>query len=527
MNGYFNIVTNPGGTFIHLIPEKDGGERISAAEVLEYLDKQKIKFEIKKITEGIAKHDEVLIQLNSDSRPPIRESSKIRVSQDKMSATIRFYPPSNGGELMSREEILGDLQRQGVRFGIVVDEIEDFLRDREYCRDYLAAQGKEPVPGTDAEIEYFFNTDLKARPTLNEDGSVDFFHLNILNHCKQGDILAKWTPEKQGMPGLTVSGERLLPVAVKRKNLRYGRNIEVSEDKTTLTSMVNGHVALVDGRVLVSDIYEVENVDNSTGNIEYEGSVRVRGNVCDNFQVVAKGDIQVDGVVEGAYLEAGGNIIIGRGMNGMDHGVLKARGNIIAKFLENTTVTASGYVEAEAILYSHVMAGGEVHVQGKKAMITGGNISAAKEVSAKVLGSPMATTTTIEVGIDPELKEHIMEVRKEIHDLQESLRKIDPVVEASMKKLRQGVRIAPEQMEYIKSILQQSKDEHARLDESFKEAEVLEIQLDEEADSSIVVQDVVYPGTQLIISGASLMIKKEYKYCRFRKIEGDVKSVPM
>lgn len=527
MNGYFNIVANPGGTFLHLVPEKDGGDRISPAEVIEYLDRNKIKYEIKKITEGIAKHGEVLLQLNSESHLPIRESSKIRISQDKMSATIRFYPPSNGGELMSREEILSDLQHQGVRFGIVVDDIEDFLRKREYCRDYMAAQGKEPVQGTDAEIEYFFNTDLRARPTLNDDGSVDFFHLNILNHCKQGDVLAKLTPEKQGMPGLTVSGERLLPTPVKKANLRYGKNIEVSEDKTTLTSMVNGHVALVDGRVFVSDIYEVENVDNSTGNIEYDGNVRVRGNVCDNFQVLAKGNIQVDGVVEGAYLEAGGNIIIGRGMNGMDRGVLKAGGNVVAKFLENATVTASGYVESEAILYSNVMAGGEVHVRGKKAMITGGNVSAAKEVSAKVLGSPMSTTTAIEVGIDPALKEHIMEVRKEIHDLQESLRKIDPIVEASMKKLRQGIRIAPEQMEYIKATLQQSKDEHARLDERFKEAEILEIQLDEEGDSSIVVQDVVYPGTQLIISGASLTIKKEYKYCRFRKIEGDVKSVPM
>ncbi len=35
-----------------------------------------------------------------------------------------------------------------------------------------------------------FNTDKKAKPTLKKDGSVDFFSLNILNHCGKGDVLS-------------------------------------------------------------------------------------------------------------------------------------------------------------------------------------------------------------------------------------------------------------------------------------------------------------------------------------------------
>ena len=69
--------------------------------------------------------------------------------------------------------------------------------------------------------------------------------------------------------------------------------------------------------VFVSDVLIVENVDNSTGNIEYEGNVQVNGNVCTNFRVKAQGNVEVNGVVEGAYIEAGENIIIARGMNGM------------------------------------------------------------------------------------------------------------------------------------------------------------------------------------------------------------------
>ena len=36
-------------------------------------------------------------------------------------------------------------------------------------------------------------------------------------------------------------------------------------------------MALVDDKVFVSDVYEVQNVDVSTGNLEFEGSIQVNG----------------------------------------------------------------------------------------------------------------------------------------------------------------------------------------------------------------------------------------------------------
>ena len=40
---------------------------------------------------------------------------------------------------------------------------------------------------------------------------------------------------------------------------------------------MDGHVSLVEGKVFVSDVLTVENVDSSTGNIEYDGNVQVNG----------------------------------------------------------------------------------------------------------------------------------------------------------------------------------------------------------------------------------------------------------
>ena len=57
----------------------------------------------------------------------------------------------------------------------LVQAIEEYIECRSYCTNVVLATGQEVRHGADGYIEYLFNTDLKARPTLHEDGSVDFF----------------------------------------------------------------------------------------------------------------------------------------------------------------------------------------------------------------------------------------------------------------------------------------------------------------------------------------------------------------
>lgn len=524
MNGYFRLDMDEQGTFLHLFPQTDDGMPVEAGEVAEYLEFEKIPFDLPVIHNAIVSGKETRLLLDKERKLPVNERSVIKISPDRMSAEIRFYAPSSDGAKMDKKEIMGDLSYQKIIHGIKEEVIDQFLASGEYCKTYVIAEGEKIVPGKDAWIEYFFNTDLRARPTLQEDGSVDFFHLNIMNNCKKGDLLAKLHQEIPGKDGMDVLGEKVAAPAVKRAILRFGRNITLSEDKTEIRSEVNGHVKLIEDRVFVSDIYEVENVDIGTGNIDYEGTVKVSGNVCANFTVKATGDIIVDGLVEGAYLEAGGNIIIGRGMNGMERGILKSGGNIITKFLENANVSAKGYVETESILHCRVMAGSDVKVTGKKAFITGGTVSALREITVKTLGSPMAAATTVEVGVDPNSRARAQELQKEIMELQQAIKKIDPVLTATVQKLKQGIKISPEQSSYMRTLAGKSKEMHEKLDQDIRESEELKEVLDASSQASVTVTGVVYPGTKIVVSGATLMVKEAYKYCCYKKIRGDVKA---
>lgn len=439
MNGYFRLVCEEKRTCMQIMPPTEGGEPAAVSEMTEYLTNRNIPYDNQALYSVIGKKEACAVVINLDKRMEERESYKLTISPDKMQATVRFYAPSKNGEKMTEKEFLDDLNFKGIKFGIREDEIRKFFEHRRYCEDLLVAEGKEPRHGSDAHIEYYFNTDLKARPTLKDDGSVDFFHLNTINHCHKDDVLAKLFPEDPGEAGTNIMGESIKPRDVKKAVLKYGRNITISEDKLSMISKVDGHVTLVDDKVFVSDVLTVENVDNSTGDIEYEGSVQINGNVCANFSVKARGNIEVTGVVEGAYLEAGGDIIIARGINGMNRGVLKAKGNIVVKFMENTSATANGYIHAESILHSTVQAGSEITVSGKRGFITGGRVCATNGITVKTLGSQMGADTIVEVGADPTIKTRIQDLQKEIAEATRVIRSVQPLLTATQQKLAKKV----------------------------------------------------------------------------------------
>ncbi len=528
MDASFRLICDEKGARLKLFPATDGGAPIEIGTLVDYLNFSKVDFLVPDVSKAVADlTEETTLELNTNPTAPIGESFSIEFTEENMACVGRFLPPSEGGSLNEFDDIMASLKRQGVVFGIKEDAIKEFLSDRKYFTDVILAEGKEPVQGQDAVIEYFFNTDLKARPTLKDDGSVDFFNLNIINHVSEGDLLARLTREVPGKYGQSVLGEKTKPRDVRKRVLRFGRNIRLSEDKNEIFSTCDGHVTLVDGRVFVSNVMQVENVDPSTGNIEYEGNVQVNGNVATNFSIKARGNVEVRGVVEGAEIQAGGNITIARGMNGMSRGVLKAGGNVIAQFIENSTVEADGYVEAGSIMHSQVLAGTEVHVGGKRGFISGGKVAATTLVEAKILGSDMGTDTIVEIGISPTIKRRHKELEEIIDGNNKTINRAIPILEAARDKAASGIEMSPEQIDNIKGLAAIVKTKKKEQHDNYAELEEIKALLADEKKASVVVKDTVYPGVKVAISDVSKIIKEPVKYCRFVKERGDVKMVGM
>ncbi len=528
-NGYFQMIIRNDGTYLKLFEEEPGGRPIAYDEISNYLMDKKI-YEYDKIALGRAMatlKGVAEVRVTPVVLLPQDEYLRVEIVEDRVAVIGRFYPPTNGGSLMTKEDIISTMVRAGVKYGVDEEKIFQFLADRRYCTDYVLAKALPPIQGHDAVITYHFNTDLTLKPKTNEDGSVDFHQLDMISHCKKGDLLATLTPVDYGKPGIDVCGNLIRPNKVNNRALRHGNNITLSEDGLRLFSEVDGHVTLTDGRVFVSDTYEIPaDVDTSTGDIVYEGNVVVKGNVITGFSIRAKGDIEVHGVVEGAYIEAGGQIVLRRGMQGMNKGILKANGNIITKFIENAEVISGGYITTESILHSRVSAKGDIIVGGRRGFVTGGEIRSGTMISVKTAGSHMGTNTLLEVGIDPRILEEFRELEKKIANLQADKEKITQTVALIRKRLQAGA-VPFDKMGTLRQMTQSNITLDAQLQDARRRYDELKVDMDGNANGMIKVQDTIYPGTKIVISNVIYFVREEIHHSKFVRDRADIKINPL
>lgn len=528
-NAYFQLLMNESETYLKIFPSVDGGEDLTIDEVTSYLEKVNIhEYNIKDI--GSLIHYEVelgYILLLYDKMYPVDEMMKITIAPNKLSVTVRFYAPSNTGKCLTRDEIIWQLNQEKVKFGIDEDVIDVHLVNPSYCTDIVIAKGLEPVHGKDAEIKYHFNTEPSIKPKLNEDGTVDFHQLDNIGHVKKGSVLATLIPEDRGTPGKDIYGTDIPPKKVVRKILRYSKDITLSEDGLSLISNIDGHAVLAAEKVYVYNTYDVRgDVDNSTGDIFYEGNVYIKGNVRAGFKVTASGNIEVEGVVEGAEVRAGGNIVLKRGIQGMEKGLLVCKGDLIAKFVESSTVIADGFIHTETILHSNVSAEGSILVQGSKGSLIGGNVRSGSLIEAKVIGSAMGTTTVVEVGSNPKLKDKINENNTSLRKKSEEIHKIKQLTELLVSKKKMG-KLDDDKRELLVTVANNFKQLKEEIDNIKQENAKLTNSLKENASAKIKVIGDIHPGVKVVISGDFILVHNANTHCQYKKENGEIRVLPL
>lgn len=523
-HGYFKISNRENGSFLVLYPPNEGGQALKTAELDFYFTQLLIEYPKEKIGRLLANLTEITeIMLSKETLPPIKEMCKVSVDTEKGAAILRFYAPSEDGAYMDEMDIRAELVAGRVKYGIEQEMIDQFLKEHLYCTDYVMAKSLPVVEGTSAEITYHFNTNLTGKPKMNEDGSVDFHELDVISPVEEGALLATLKPAVQGTPGMDVYGQVIKPITVKVLFLKQGRNIRLSEDGLALYSMVNGHASLVDGQVFVSDNYEIaNNVDASTGNIKYSGNITIQGNVNTGYRVEATGDIIVNGVVEGAYLISGGQIILKRGIQGMGRGVLEAKTNVISKFIESAEVHAGGAVTAEAILHSKVYAKGDITVKGKRGFISGGEVKSATAIIAKTVGSVMGTITVLEVGIDPHLLQEFHLVEKQVVEANKELASLTQQIALVAKKMKSGT--APKNSSSVLMTLNNERVLRENVvKDLMKKMESYDQMFSEIQGGCVLIDDVLHPGCKVTISNTITYIRKPIKHSRLVKDEGEIR----
>ncbi len=524
--GYCCLINKADGVYLALVPGDSVSTQLTYEDVDRYMTQLKFMFDKTAVANQLRTLTEVCEMKLSDTplKFPVPETLVITVGQDRLEAKGKFYPPTKGGAFMTRDDIYDRLRNAGIKYGANELNMNIFMNDRVYGKEVVLAQALMPVEGKNAVITYYFNVDLTRKPQTNEDGSVDFHKLDNISTVHKGDMIASLVPADEGKPGIDVCGNVIRQKKVEKKILRHANKIYLSEDKTKMYSEVDGHASLVEDKVFVSDNYEVAaDVGPSTGDINYEGNVTIKGNVNSGYTVYAHGDIIVEGVVEAATLIADGQIILKRGIQGGGKGLLKAKSNVIAKFIESAEVISEGYIQTEAIMHSSVSARGDVIVTGKRGLITGGEVRSITMISMKSAGNSMGTRTLLEVGVAPEILDETRRLEKETPAMLQEIDKIDQILVAYAKKVKSGEKLDARILSSVKDSMEKKKLLSEAVAANQERLNKLIEMTDSNANGCIRVQDTIYPGCRITISNVCYYVKNEIQHSRFIKEGADIR----
>jgi len=154
---------------------------------------------------------------------------------------------------------------------------------------HTVAIGTDPVPGRHGRLEPL----------------VDFTQLRTVG-VVVGTQLLRIVPKIEGETGLDVRGHDVAVEPTRDARVSPGKGVKLDDGAQIVLAIIDGQ-PWFDGehRVEVREELELVDVNMETGDIDFCGSVHVRGNVGEGRAVRARHALRVDGSVDRAVLESG------------------------------------------------------------------------------------------------------------------------------------------------------------------------------------------------------------------------------
>lgn len=442
----------------------------------------------------------------------------LHISENRMEALLTLY------RLFSAEELHSLLEENGIVYGIKEETLEELAQGKQNYEETLVAAGTAAKDGRDGFFEYHFNPQPETRPIILADGSVDYNVLGKIELVTKGQLLVTYHLAMPAVTGRDVLGNtidayegvELPPLQCKRCEM---------DETGQYYADTEGNVTLEGNCLTITPIYVVEgNLDAATGNVDFHGDVLIQGNVFAGVTVKTTGNITVNGHVETANLFAGKDVILKNGMQGSGNGVIRAGGNVMARFLEQAQVFAGNEVNTGAILNCEVESGQSVVVAGNRGTIIGGTVTAVEQISAASIGNRAGVATQLVIGLDSEFKDKMGEIDRLMEEYQDNMTD----AERTLDRIAYQMKTQPANPE-----LNQQKAEQMRrkinYQLKFKEITTKREQLIDinrrSADGKIIVGGIANVGCVIIINGVREALHSEYRDVTFKKSRKEIRIV--
>lgn len=440
-------------------------------------------------------------------------SIQVKVSPDCLTGKICLYPDGELTEITALD-IEDALFYFGITTGVNNAVIRRLSDTPIYNRDFLIAKGTAAEEGTAGEIKFTFEADKTPKYTPNEHGRVNYKELDIIRTVQEGELLCEWVDGTEGTDGIDIYGNRIPATPPKAVYMQAGKNTQFSEDRQQIFAACEGEVSCRGGVVSVDKILKLNNVDATTGNIRFIGSIHIAGKVCEGYVVKATQNIIVKDVIENSCVSAGNNLTVERGIIGSDE--IRVDGSLTTEFIEGSTVVVKKNIKADVILTSKVFCEGKILLNGKKGSLIGGECTA-REIEILKLGNEAHARTEVTLlsldALEKEREQAVVQLKeceKRVFDKQEQYDVLFDMEENDRKAI--------EMKSEILRIVYEKNSCKAHVDKLTEQLEYL----GQAYMTRIVVKNKAFPNIRVKISGRIYTSSEVLTYCTFRFDGSDI-----
>ena len=434
------------------------------------------------------------------------------ITSDRLQALLTLTD-ADGGEPLTLERIFLAIAEAGIVNSVVNQAMVSDCYERQSATNVCIAEARLSVNGKDAEYVPLVESEAIIAPDVDDHGVADMGNTHQFLLVNVGTPLMRHVPATEGEAGMNVTGEEMRPTS--GNDSGFAKNLSgvvlSTEDPNVLLAEIKGHPVVVRNGVNVDPVLHVDNVDVHTGNIMFDGSLEVKGDVAVGMTIEVTGDVFIRGAVERASIKAGQNIRVGGGILGgeevetIDEKNLEYRieagADIEANFVNLSTLKAQNNITVkEYILNSYVKSGNEL-VLGQpngKGVLSGGKSEAAHRAVLKQVGNETYMPTSLTVGHLSRLytvyqklqKEHTVRLN-EIVQLEKILEKVEQSDSAVLGK------ISVDKTTKIANTIVAINEKMATIQQQLQ---ALEPEIELQKKATIKVTRTIYPNAMLTIN---------------------------
>ncbi|MEM0910008.1 MAG: FapA family protein [Pseudomonadota bacterium] len=323
---------------------------------------------------------------------------EISIAEDGMQATLSLHTKS-GDKTLSTFQVIEALRDKGVVRGVSTKAIDSLLvktRDAQEgtVTSAIVAKGLPARPGKHSYIKPLVSTALARllKHQESEKATTDIQKLADAILVTPGQAVAQRIPPTKGRAGYTVTDRLLTAEPGQWKDIELGDNTQISENnENIIVSVIAGQPKFDNACMSILEMMFSKGVSAATENIDYSGSVLIDGDVTEDAQIIATGDVIINGFVESSLIRAGGDILITQGATGQMEEYdcqLFANGNIIVHHGQGLDIVCGKHLQAlKQLAYSKIVCHGRC------------TIGLAQQADGAFFASSIKAYDTVEVGI--------------------------------------------------------------------------------------------------------------------------------